>query len=300
MFIIWLLFLPLLGNATEISPIIGLGQESLDVEVKNFEAGSSKSFKFEPNIAGIFKIGISAFGFSLGYSLRGSEKDIDQSKPKTDMTEIQLGYNSPNWGVDGYYQTYKGFFTDGTDSTQNFPDLEFKHYGFISRYAINDSEFSTGGLLDQSYPVTKSSLKYYLVGGLSQDQMNSEVSLMQMENAGLDPAFEDLRRLRSFVVKLGAGAGGYYVTESHFFIGGLLDLLSSYANYEFESTTGHTTMSDSTTSADLKLGVGYSGQKYKSGLSFSADVTSLKTPGRAEVSPSSNRLLLYFRWFMDL
>jgi hypothetical protein len=297
---VFILFLPCFLYATEISPIIGFGQENLNFEVKNYESSNSKSFKFDPNISGITRIGVSAFGLSAGYSLRGSEKEIDPSKPKTDMTEIQLGYNSPNWGVDGYYQTYKGFVTTGTNTTQSFPDLEFKHTGFIARYALHESEFSTGGLLDQSYPVDHTSYKIYLVGGLGRDEMNTEVSLMQLENAGLDPEFENLRGLKATVVKLGAGAGAYYVTESKFFLGGLLDLLNSYANYEFASTTGNSTLSDLSTSYDVKLGLGYSGEKFKSGLSLSADMTDLKTPGRAQVNPSSNRILLYFRWLVEI
>ena len=121
-----------------------------------------------------------------------------------------------------------------------------------------------------------------------------------MENAGIDQGFEDLRKLRSFIVKLGLGAGKHWVSDSRFFVGGLFDVMASYANYKFESTTGNSTLSDSTMSFNLKLGLGYSGEKYKSGLSLSTDITNLKTPGRGLLSPSSNRVLLYFRWFADL
>lgn len=286
--------------AVQVSPIVGLGQENLSIEAGKFIQNSDKSFKFQPNIAGVLRVGLSAFGFSAGYSFRGSEKETDPAKAKTKMTEIQLGYNAENWGIDGFYQTYKGFFTEGTNTTQNYPDLEFKHYGFISRYAFNDSEFSVGGLLDQSYPVTQTASKYYLVGGVSEDVMNSDVSLLQMENSGIDQGFEDLRKLRSFIVKLGLGAGKHWVSDSRFFVGGLFDIMASYANYKFESTTGNSTLSDSTTSFNLKLGFGYSGEKYKSGLSLSTDITNLKTPGRGLLSPSSNRILVYFRWFADL
>jgi hypothetical protein len=50
----------------------------------------------------------------------------------------------------------------------------------------------------------------------------------------------------------------------------------------------------------MKLGFGYSGEKYKSGMSLSTDITNLKTPGRGLLSPSSNRILIYFRWLADL
>ncbi|MCC2679079.1 MAG: hypothetical protein K0R29_1655 [Pseudobdellovibrio sp.] len=294
------MFFSVQSYAIPVSPIIGLGQENLGLEASKFIPNSDKGFKFQPNIAGVLRVGISAFGFSAGYSFRGSEKEIDPAKAKTDMTEIQLGYNAENWGIDGFYQTYKGFFTEGTSAVQNYPDLEFKHFGFISRYAFNDSEFSVGGLLDQSYPVTQTATKYYLVGGLNEDIMNTDVSLLQQENAGIDQGFEDMRKLRSFIAKLGVGAGTQWVSESRFFVGGLFDILGSYANYKFESINGESTLSDSTMSFNMKLGFGYSGEKYKSGMSLSTDITNLKTPGRGLLSPSSNRILIYFRWLADL
>ena len=193
-------------SATEISPLIGLGQESFSFTVEGVQ---KKEIKFEPNIAGVSRIGVNAFGFSLGYSFRGGGKELDPAKGSTEFYDLQLGYNTKEWGIDSFYQTYKGFYTSNTVAIQNYQDLAFTHYALMSRYSLTPGEFSIGGLLDQSEEIKTTSGKYYLVGGVRYHSMISEVSILQFENANLNTELENLRKLKTTSVNLGVGAGKY-------------------------------------------------------------------------------------------
>ena len=286
-------------QATEISPLIGFGQENFSFEVSEFD-NTKKAIKFEPNIAGVTRLGLNAFGFGLGYSLRNSEKDTKPQNGKTQFTDWQLGYNAANWGIDTFYQIYEGFFTSNTNSIQTFPNVIFKHHGFNFRYALEDSEFSVGRITDQADAITQTSHKVYLVTGYSKHEMTTDVSILQQEHAGANTELEDLRSLKATSVKLGAGGGKYWVSDSRFFIGGLVDYVVTYTNYEYETTTLLSKTSDTTQSFNIKIGVGYAGEKFRAGISGIADATNLKTTGGALVRPSSNRFLLYFRYVFDL
>ena len=286
-------------HATEISPLIGFGQESFNFEIAQFGAGTN-AIKFEPNIAGVTRLGINAFGFGVGYSLRNSEKDTKPEYGKTTYADWQLGYNAANWGIDTFYQAYDGFYTSNTNAIQTFPNLGFQHHGFNFRYALEESEFSVGRITDQSDAITQTAHKVYLVGGYSKHKMTADVSLLQMENAGINTELENLRTLRATSIKLGAGGGKYWVSDDKFFIGGLVDFLMTYSNYEYESTTGNTKNSDTTQSFNIKIGGGYAGENFRAGISAVADATTLKAPGQASIKPSANRILVYFRYVFDI
>jgi hypothetical protein len=279
--------------------LIGFGQENFTFELAEFD-NTGKAIKFEPNISGVTRLGLNAFGFGVGYSLRNSDKETRPNIPKTKFSDWQLGYHSARWGIDTYYQTYEGFYTTNTNALVSFPNLNFKHQGLTFRYALEESEFSVGKIVDQAENITSDAGKVYLVFGWSQHQMDTDAPLLQFEHAGANPEVENLKSLKSTSVKFGAGGGKYWISESKFFVGGLIDLLSTYSNLKYESTTGNSDRSDFTTSFNLKIGGGYAGEKFKTGISLVGDVTQLKTPGGALLKPSANRILIYFRTVFDL
>lgn len=285
--------------ASPISPLFGLGQESFSFSVLDV-LPQGKTIEFDPNIAGVSRLGINAFGFAVGYSFRSSDQNLDPKKGSTQFFDLQLGYNQKQWGVETFYQTYQGFYTSNTNAVQLFPDLRFVHYGLIGRYALSDGEFSVPGLMDQSDDVKTTSGKYYVLGGLRYHSMESSTSLLQQENMGQNPEFENLRLVKTTSINLGVGAGKYWVSPSRFFAGGLFDLVGTVGIYNYTSAAGAmgTTSSQSTyatLSYDLKLAVGYSGDFFKSGIGLTADTTTLKTPGATFLRPSALRALTYIR-----
>ena len=288
-------------QATEISPVFGVGQENFTFELNDFDPGDKrKTVKFEPNIAGITRLGVDAFGFGVGYSFRGSEKSTNPAFGKTQFDDWQLGYHAKNWGVETFYQVYTGFHTVNTAAIQVYPNLSFRHVGITARYSIGDEEFTVSGLMDQSVPVNSTSGKYYVLMGYDEHNFNTDTPLLQAENAGFNTGIENLRSLKSNDFKLGFGAGKYWLINDCFFFGGMFDVLATYANYKFESTTGKDTKSDVTGSYNARLAIGYKESNFRLGISLATDATVLKTPADTGViKPSANKLLAYWRYFFD-
>lgn len=281
--------------AADFSPLFGLGQESFDFSLEDLEGPYSK-IKYQPNMAGVSRLGLNAYGFGIGYSFRGTTEGLDASKGQTEFFDLQLGYHTKKWGLDAFNQVYRGFYTTDTAQTQTFPDLKFQHYGLMGRYALNESEFSLNGLLDQSEEVRTTAGKYYVVGGFRHHLMESTTSLLQQDYAGFNPQIEDLRKLTVSSINFGFGAGKYWVSDSHFFVGALLDLLGTYGLYSYENNAQEKTSSSyATLSFNLRLGLGYAGTTYKFGLGVTGDTTTLKAPGVGFIKPQAVRSLLYMR-----
>ncbi len=282
-------------QATEISPLIGTGQENFVFNLKDIGT-EKREISFEPNITGVSRLGVTAFGFSVGYSFRGNRKDLDPDKGSTTFSDWQLGYQSNDWGLDAFYQTYQGFYTRNMPQLQVYPDLHFEHYALMGRFAMNESEFTVSGLYDQSEPIKETAGKWYLVGGIRQYRMDTPISLLQQNYAGIEAEIEDLRSLSSSSLNFGVGAGKYWVNENHLFAGILIDLFLTHGLYNYRFVDGSTNKSSySTLSYDLKVGLGYAGEKYKFGLGTSADLVALRTSRDGYFQSISARALVYFR-----
>ncbi|MBC7466692.1 MAG: DUF4421 family protein [Bdellovibrio sp.] len=282
------------ANATEISPLIGFGQEDFSFDLEKVTA-SSGAITFKPNISGITRLGVNAYGFGVGLGFRGSSKEIDPQYGTTKFFDLQLSYQQKDWGIEAFYQTYKGFYTTSTAQLQLQPDLEFKHYGLMGRYALSGGDFSLAGLMDQSDDITPAPGKFFVVGGLRHHDLNTSTSLLIQENVGVNTPFENLRRLKVTSLNLGLGYGKTWISDNRFFIGGLVDGLMTTGMYNFESTTGTTSSTYGTPSFNLRLGTGYAGETFKTGISLAMDLTTLSAPGGVYVKPSAHRLMLYFR-----
>ncbi len=278
----------------KLSPIIGFGQEMFNFSLSEIK-GNKDKINYEPNIAGITRLGVNAYGFGVGYSIRSTE-DPDPLKGSTDFFDFQLGYHNKKWGADLFVQEYKGFYSEDTPQIQTFPDLRFQHYGVLGRYAIDESEFSVASLMDQSEDIKTTAGKIYIVTGFSHHEMQTDISLMQQDYVGTNPETEALRKMQVTSVHLGAGAGKYWVSTSRWFAGALLDMYGTYGLYTYENDMlERSSSSYGTVSFNIRAGFGYAGEKFKSGFSLAGDKTTLRVPGSGFMNPQAVRVLLYFR-----
>lgn len=289
------ILMPLLTIAGEpISPLFGLGQENIELGLSDIHA-DKKQIKYRPNIAGISRLALTAYGLTVGASFRGTE-DLDRNYGTTTFSDYQLGYDSYKWGVDATYQVYKGFYTTETTQTQLFPDLRLQQYALLGRYALEESDFSVGALMNQADEIKKTAGKYYFVGGFRQHVVENNISLLQQDYVGMNADLEAFRKMKVTSLNIGFGAGKYWVSDSHFFVGALVDILGTYGFYKYTDLNEVDDISQkSTLSFNIKVGAGYAGETYKFGLSFSGDSTTLMTPGSSYMTPQALKALFYLR-----
>lgn len=295
--------------ATEISPILGVGADTFTFNIE--ELGSLlgtpiQKLEYEPNIPGLTRIGVSAYGFGASYSTHADVKTLDPSKGISDFFDVQLGYHNYQWGTDLFVQNYTGFYLKNTSAYyvgtppyspyyELFPNIKWNHYGLMGRWAMDNQGFLVSALTSQSEQIKKTAGSYYLVGGYRYHSLETDVSMIPTSLQGINPEMDNLRKLKANSINFGVGAGKYWVSDSHFFIGGLFDLLGTYAVYNYENTTGPTENSYGTLSYNFKLGFGYSGEKFRSGISASGEITTLKGFNSSFVKPAAQQFMLYFR-----
>ncbi|MBC7752675.1 MAG: DUF4421 family protein [Moraxellaceae bacterium] len=279
----------------QISPLFGLGQENFDFKIGDI-GGPKREAKYQPNMAGVSRLALTAYGFTVGASLRGSSQELDPKYGKTDFFDVQLDYHNRKWGIDFVYQDYKGFYTQSTNQLQLFPELRFQQYSLMGRIAMEEGDFTVGALLNQADQIKKSSGKYYFVGGFRQHVMDNTISLLQQDYVGINPELENLRKMKVTSLNLGLGAGKYWVADNHIFAGALLDLIGTYGFYKYTDVKNVDDMTQKPSlSYSLKVGFGYAGETYKFGFSLSGDSTTLVTPGLSFMVPQALRTLIYLR-----
>lgn len=292
--------------ATEkVSPYFGVGSDSFMFSIDSFTA-TQKQLNYEPNIPGLSRFGLSAFGFGASVSTRGSVEELDKDKGESKFLDFQVGYHNKKWGADLYVQNYEGFYlknsedVGGTTTYHLFPDLKFNHYGLMGRYAMdNNGGFTISALLNQGDEITKTAGSYFLVGGFRQYSFATESSLIPAPLQGINTEMDALRKLSVNTLNLGVGAGKYWVSSSKLFIGAVFDLTGTYGLYQYTLTTDEQDIDYSTISYSLKFGAGYAGKKWRSGVSAYADATTLQGLDRTYIKPQATAFFLYVRYVFD-
>ena len=93
--------------ADPVSPLFGVGQENFEFSVSDI-GGNKDQLKFQPNMVGVSRVALTAYGFTVGASLRGTE-ELKAEYGKTEFFDAQVDYHNRQWGIDATYQVYKGF-----------------------------------------------------------------------------------------------------------------------------------------------------------------------------------------------
>lgn len=291
------------ASASEkISPYFGIGSDAFTFNIESF-TNTQENLEYEPNIPGLTRFGLSAYGLGASLSTRSPSKDLDQDKGESQFFDFQINYHTTRWGADLYVQNYKGFYlrnsseVGGTAKYYLFPDLKFNHYGLMGRYAFdNDGDFSIGALLNQSDDITRTSGSYFFIGGFRQYTLDTENSLIPTPLQGVNLEMDALRKLAVNTLNLGVGAGKYWVSSSQFFIGAVLDLSGTYGLYNYTLTNNDFATDYTTLSYSLKFGTGYAGKKWRSGLSAYFDTTTLQGLDRTYIKPQATAFFIYVRY----
>lgn len=238
--------------------------------------------------------------------MRAETSELKPEQGESDYSDFQFNYHTNRWGVDLYAQQYKGFYLKNTDevggSTEPyylFPDLKFSHYGFMGRYALSKSDFSVSALLNQSEEIRKTTGSYFTVLGLRYHDLITDQSLIPTVYQSFDADMTNLRNIKVYSVNIGLGAGKYWVSDSKLFFGGVIDLIGTFGRYKYQLLTEKRSAEYGTLSPSLKLGMGYSGEKWRSGLSVYSDTTTLQGLNRSFIKPTATSFLIYVRYVFN-
>ena len=287
--------------ATEISPWFGVGNDSFAFSVEGL-GPNLPVIEYEPNIPGLSRLGINALGFGVSASFRADVKELNTQKGESRFFDFQIGYHNTRWGLDLFVQEYEGFYIKNTSAIggstnpyYTYPDLSFRHYGLMGRWAVDNQGFSISNLMNQAEQIKKTAGSYFIVGGIRHHTLDTPQTFIPTQYNGINTEMDQLRSIKTHSLNLGVGAGKYWVSEARLFAGAVFDLLGTYGLYSYEQTNIDSTSSYGTLSFNLKAGFGYSGENFRTGVSFSTEMTTLRGLNSAFVKPAANQLLIYIR-----
>ncbi len=152
----------------------------------NDEENNSQVIRYAPNTLALWGASISwqGFGFSFGLDSPKSEKD-ETKYGNTKYYDFQLSFYGQQFGFDGYYQNYKGFYLLQPEKYGYMagsaealrPDIAAKTIGCNIFWSFFD-KFSFSAAFDQSQRQTATAFSPLLMISFNQFSIESSYSLI--------------------------------------------------------------------------------------------------------------------------
>ncbi|HYG00901.1 MAG TPA: DUF4421 family protein [Chryseosolibacter sp.] len=252
-----------------------LKQRSLNFELEK-ESGDPGVVTFKPNNTFSFGLGLYLFevGFELAFAIPLEEKSIDLYGESA-ARDVQLNLLGKKWGLDAFYQRYKGFYvTDsrvdvpsGTPYPQR-PDVSTRNVGLTGSYVFNHQRFSFRSAYNFSERQVFSKGSVIVLSSINGFRLNADSSILntsQRENFGEDIAFTNLK-FTSFSIAPGYT---YSLVFQSFFLNAALAVgpAQHWILYKPE-LSGQKQTHELNSFIAARISLGYNGERLFGGVSF--------------------------------
>jgi hypothetical protein len=260
-----------------------LKQRSLNFKLEK-ENGVPGTITFKPNNSYSFGLGmyLFEFGFELAFAIPLEEKTISRYG-ESKARDIQFNLLGKKWGLDAYYQKYKGFYV--TDSRVNVPgnepypqrpDIVTQNIGLTGNYVFNNQRFSFRAAYNFSEQQVFSKGSLLMFSSLSSFKLDADSSIIsesQKSIFGNDVAFTDLR-YTSFSIAPGYT---YSLVYKHFFLNGTLAVGPAH-NWVRFTVENKPDKSETTINSFVaaRIAIGYNGDRLFGGITFFTQGSNVK------------------------
>ncbi len=198
-------------------PSVNINRLSLSIY-----GGETKLIDYLPNNSNNYGIDVSYdnFGFGLNNKIPGSEKNED-TRGKTDSDDYQVYYYSRKFGVDLFYQKYKGFYSKlGENSLiegEVRSDMKMLNTGMNAYYIFSDN-FSLKAAFKQSENQKKTAVTFLLGASTSYFTIDSDRSLMPLDYDSAPGKHAGYRGGKYLNFAVMPGIGIIYLPESYMYM----------------------------------------------------------------------------------
>lgn len=257
----------------------------------NVDANNLKKIQYQPNAP--TKTFISASYNWLAFTVVAVNPVAtadDQLKGASSGQDWQFRFNFERTSYEFFYQTYKGYYIENTSDFQAQPsgtpflqnnDLRTEHFGMNFLYNWNPDDFSMPAAMDQSAIQTESAWAWLLGVSFHGMRFASPTGLVPSASLGTYGDIENVRSARHYAVMFGAGAGGTYVPWDNWFLSGAILGYYGFEMQKVEKIDGDTSASQTSSKAHLKVGFGYNGPRWMSGMTIQGDSADYKVSNAA-------------------
>lgn len=203
---------------------------------------------------------------------------------KTTATDLQLNLLGKNWGLDLFYQNYRGFYV--SDPNQKIPaglplpqrpDTRTQNLGINGIYAFN-KKFSLRSAYNFSERQRKSAGSLMLTGTLNffdVDMDSAAYGSKYHATLGANNAFD---RLNMNTASISPGYSHTFVYKN-FFVNGSLSVGPAVHWVDYSVDLRVSTVAVLNSFVDLRIGIGYNGKRFFSGINMVGQARSAKFSG---------------------
>jgi len=252
-----------------------LKQRNLDFEMKDLNDRHKRvTYKSnKPNALGlgmyVFELGVE---FTFAIPLAQKRKEIyGESK----VSDLQLNILNKKWGLDLYYQKYKGFYIDDPDIKippntpfPQRPDIETRNIGLTGNYVFNNKKFSfrsTYNFIERQLLSAGSFLVFSSINGFKARGDSAILGDAYRNDFGTDAK---IREIKSTTFSIAPGYT-YSLIHNGFFINGTLAVGPAHNWLSYESEDGSRKDDiEFTAFVVARVGIGYNGDHFFGGLSY--------------------------------
>lgn len=257
------------------------------------ESNASNKLTYKPNNSVGLGFGLYVFevGAEITFSVPiGAERE--SLLGKTTATDLQLNLLGKNWGLDLFYQNYRGFYV--TDPNQNIlkgmpfpqrPDARTNNFGINGLYAFN-KKFSLRSAYNFSERQRKSAGSFLLTGTINFFDVALDSAVYGSKyyaTLGANTAFEQLQMNTASV---SPGYSHTFVYKA-FFLNTSLSIGPAvhWVDYAVDLRARSAIVVNSF--LDLRIGIGYNGKRFFSGVNFVGQARSAKFDGIQFINSSN-------------
>lgn len=248
-------------------------------------AADPNTADYRPNIRRVSGFGFfyKNIGLNIGFQAPSSINNVDQYG-KSKYRDISLHYIKPKLIGDLYYQDYKGFADYNTSSNDPTPPnngvLNLRpdiHVGYIKAkvmYVSKGKKYSYRSAFKFIERQTKSAGSPLLIAHGYHLRASADSAFLPSDFRDNYDLFKDLRAYRLTGLGLGAGYSHTFVLNHKFFITPLIALGMDIQHQHYNLAVSSDNRMSLAPLADLRLSIGYNGDRLFIGLNFIDDITS--------------------------
>lgn len=277
-----------------------LKQRSLSFELNDpNEVGNS--IRFKPNNA--YGLGLGMYLFDLGIELVFAvplEAEKESNYGTTKAQDIQLNMLSRKWGADIFYQSYKGFYLSNPDSPippsgayPQRPDIQTENFGLSGVYVFNSNRFSLRSSFTFADRQLKSSGSFLLSSTFNFFRLSADSVILNTHYSTRIGLTSPVTSLNNQTFSVAPGYA-YNLIWKRIFISGLFALgpavhflhYHDLSNVEKSETKVNTYV-------DFRFAVGYSTDRFFTGVTFAAQGRNVQFENIQFTSTSSTTRILF-------
>jgi Domain of unknown function (DUF4421) len=263
------------------------------------ESNRGNKLTYKPNNS--IGLGFGVYIFEIGAELTFAvpiNAERESLFGKTRATDLQLNLLGKRWGLDLFYQNYKGFYVDDPNGNivagapyPQRPDLRTNNFGVNGIYFFN-KRFSLRSAYNFSERQRKSAGSFSLTGTLNFFEVQGDSALYSKKYEPIFGAGTAFSRMDMNTFSVSPGYSHTLVFKN-LFVNASLSLGPAYHWIDYEVGGRSLSASSLNSFFDVRAGIGYNGKRFFCGFNFVNQTRAIKFENILFANSSTTFKLLF-------